>query len=86
MKISNRLFKNFNEYKAEHSLAKELPYWEFMDGTVVLSDGSLCSAFRIGGLSIETWDEERVSRLAQDLRATLNSLEDGCEVDRKSVV
>lgn len=80
MKIPNRLFKNFNEYKAEHSLAKELPYWEFMDGTVILSDGSLCSAFRLSGLSIETWDEEMVSRLAQDLRATLNGLDDGCEV------
>jgi conjugal transfer ATP-binding protein TraC len=76
----NRLFKNFNEYQAEHSLTKELPYWEFIDDVVVLADGSLCSAFHLTGLAIETWDAERINRLTQDLRATLNGLPDGFEV------
>ncbi len=80
MKNHNRLFKDFNEYQSEHSLANELPYWEFIDDLAVLSDGTLCSGFRVNGVSIETWDFERINRLTQDLRSILNGLSDGCEL------
>ena len=80
MKKRNRLFREFNEYQAEHPLSKELPYWEFIDEVVILSDGTLCRGFGLNGVSIETWDAERVNRLTQDLRATLNGLNDGCEL------
>jgi type IV secretory pathway VirB4 component len=80
MKSANRIFKDFNEYQDEHSLVKELPYWEFIEGVVVLADGSLCSAHRLKGLAIETWDVTRINRLTEDLRAALNGLNDGCEV------
>lgn len=80
MKKRNRLFKEFNEYQSEHSLLKELPYWEFIEGIAVLSDGTLCSGFALNGVSIETWDTERINRLTQDLRSMLNGLNDGCEL------
>ena len=75
-----RPFKAFNEFREEQSLAKQLPYWEFIDNVVVLSDGSLCLPFHLTGLAIETWDVERVNQLCQDLRATLNGLSDGLEI------
>jgi type IV secretory pathway VirB4 component len=79
MKKRNRLFSEFNEFQAEHSLAKELPYWDFHDDLVALSDGSLCLGLKLAGVSIETWDSERINRLTQDLRAFLNGLPDGLE-------
>ena len=79
MKKRNRLFSEFNEFQAEHSLAKELPYWDFHDDLVALSDGSLCLGIKLTGVSIETWDFERINRLTQDLRAFLNGLPDGLE-------
>ncbi len=79
-KNSNRLFHEFNEYREEHSLARELPYWEFIDDLVVLSDGSICQGLTIHGVSIETWDAERVNRLTEGLRAFLNGLPDGIEL------
>ncbi|MGE0632159.1 MAG: VirB4 family type IV secretion system protein [Pseudobdellovibrionaceae bacterium] len=75
-----RPFRTFSEFSEEHSLAKQLPYWEFIENIVVLSDGSLCLPFQLAGLAIETWDAERVNRLCQDLRATLNGLADGLEI------
>jgi type IV secretory pathway VirB4 component len=80
MKNRSRLFKDFNEYQHEHSLSKELPYWEFIDNMAVLSDGSLCAGFTLKGLAIETWDADRINRLTVDLRSMLNGLNDGCEV------
>ena len=80
MKKHSRLFNDFNEYQREHSLASELPYWDFIDDVAVLSDGTLCSGFGLTGVSIETWDTERINRLTQDLRSTLNGLGDGCEI------
>lgn len=79
MKKRNRLFSEFNEFQAEHSLATELPYWEVHEDLVALSDGSLCLGLRLSGISIETWDSERINRLTQDLRAFLNGLPDGVE-------
>jgi type IV secretory pathway VirB4 component len=80
MKKRNRLFAEFNEFQAEHSLATELPYWELHDDLVALSDGSLALGLRLSGVSIETWDAERINRLTQDLRSLLNGLPDGLEV------
>lgn len=79
MKKRNRLFSEFNEFQAEHSLAKELPYWEVYDDVVALSDGSLSLGLRLSGVSIETWNADRINRLTQDLRAFLNGLPDGME-------
>ena len=61
MKI--RPFKNFGEFHAEHSLSAQLPYWDFLENIVTLSDGTLCSGLKISGLDIETWDEPRVNQL-----------------------
>lgn len=80
MKKRNRLFSEFNEFQAEHSLAAELPYWDLHDDVVALSDGSLCLALRLFGVSIETWDADGINRLTQNLRALLNGLPDGLEV------
>jgi len=68
MKNRSRLFKDFNEYQHEHSLSKELPYWEFIDNMAVLSDGSLCAGFTLKGLAIETWDADRINRLMEASR------------------
>ncbi|MBI3556106.1 MAG: TraC family protein [Deltaproteobacteria bacterium] len=75
-----RPYTQFSEYKAEIPLARELPYWDFMDDLTVLGDGSLALGFRLRGLSIETWDVDQVNRLTGGLRAMLNSLPDGCEI------
>ena len=75
-----RPFKSFSEFSEEHSLVSQLPYWEFIDNAVVLADGSLCLPFMLTGLAVETWDAERINRLSQDLRSTLNGLNDGLEV------
>lgn len=80
MKKRNRLFSEFNEFQAEHSLAKELPYWDFMNGIAALSDGSLVRGFRLKGIAVETWDAVRINRLTQDLRSFLNGLPDGLEL------
>ncbi len=80
MKNRNHLFKDFNEYQTEYSLAKELPYWEFLDGLVVLADGTLCLGLKLNGISVETWDANRINRLTQDLRAVLNGLPDGLDL------
>ena len=78
--MKNRLFKNFGEFADEHSLAEELPYWEFHDDLIALSDGSLCLGLKFSGVSIECWDSERINRLTQDVRAYLNGLPDGLEL------
>lgn len=80
MKKPNRLFKNFSEFQAEHSMAQELPYWDFHEDLVALSDGSICLGLKLNGVSIETWDAERINLLAQSLRALLNGLPDGLEL------
>ena len=80
MQKRNRLFAEFSEFQVEHSLAKELPYWDFMNGLVALSDGSLALGFRLKGIAAETWDAVRINRLTQDLRSFLNGLPDGLEL------
>lgn len=80
MKNKNRLFKDFNEFQAEHSLAKELPYWDFQNDLVALADGSLCLGLKLSGVSVETWDADRINLLSQNVRALLNGLNDGLEL------
>lgn len=80
MKNKNHLFKDFNEFQAEHSLAKELPYWDFQNDLVALADGSLCLGLKLSGVSVETWDADRINLLSQNLRALLNGLNDGLEL------
>lgn len=77
-----RPFRRFSEFTEEHALAHELPYWDFLDesGAVILSDGSLVQGLYLRGLSIETWDDERVNQLTLQLRGVLNSLPDEAEV------
>lgn len=69
-----------SEFRREHSLAHELPYWDFVDGVVVLSDGTLVSPMRLRGRAIETLDTGSVNQLNQDIRSFLNSLPDNTEV------
>ena len=76
----NRLLINFSEFQSEHSLAKELPYWDFHDNLASLSDGSLCVALKINGVAVETWDAIRLNQLTESLRSFLNGLSDGLEL------
>ena len=60
----------FQEYQTEHSLAHQLPYWDFLEKTIVLSDGTLVLGLSLRGVAIETLDSERINKLTQDV-ATL---------------
>ena len=79
-KTNHPTFKN-EEFKAEFSLAHELPYWDFIgkDDCIALIDGTLVQGFSLKGISIETWDEEPPPRAAS-LRSCLNALPDGIEL------
>lgn len=68
------------ELRDEAGMVGELPYWDFVDGFVVLADGSLATAYRLHGVDVESWDDGRINQLAQDLRGFLNGLPDRCEV------
>ncbi|MGE4232070.1 MAG: TraC family protein [Bacteriovoracia bacterium] len=74
--------QNFSEFQEEVALAKELPYWDFLesDDCVVLADGSLVQGLHLSGVAIETFDTDTVNRLAVQTRAFLNSLPDGIEL------
>ena len=73
-----------SEHLTEHSLAHELPYWDFSDESstpwVSLSDGTLVMGLQLRGVSIETPEPENINRLTQSIRSFLNSLPDGSEV------
>lgn len=75
-----RPFHRFSEYVQEYPLSGEIPYWDFIDDTVVLADGSLVRGLTLVGLAIETWDDERINQLTSQLRGILNSLPDGAEI------
>jgi len=75
-----RPFQSLSENQTEIPLARELPYWDFMDDLVVLADGSLVIGLKLKGVSIETWDTDAVNRFTASLRAILNGLPDSCEV------
>lgn len=84
--VKKRKLSTMSEYQTESALAAQLPYWEFLQDTVILSDGTFASGFRLRGLAIETWDTNSINRLTAGLRAFLNSLPDGCEVSFMSEV
>lgn len=71
---------SLSEFRAEHSLANELPYWDFVDGVVVLADGSLVQPLRLKGRHIETLDANGLNQLSQDIRSFINGLPDNAEV------
>ena len=74
-----RLLTQVAEYKAEHSLSQELPYWDFIDDVVTLVDGSVVLGLKLQGINIETLDTNTVNHITMQLRALLNSLPDGYE-------
>ncbi len=77
-----RALRDLSEFKTEHPLCHELPYWDFLpqENCAVLSDGSLVQGLKLKGVSIETWEEEGVNRLTTTLRSALNSLPDEAEL------
>ncbi len=81
MKTStNKMPSALSEFRVEHSLAHELPYWDFYDNKVILSDGSLATALRLKGRAIETLDDDLINQINQDVRGFLNGLPDETEL------
>ena len=72
MKLRTPLSK-YQEFQAEHPLAHELPYWDFLaeDQSLVLSEGTLVQGFRLQGLAIETLNEEQMNQITLQLRGVL---------------
>jgi len=75
-----RPLDNFSEFQQSVSLTDQLPYWDLDDHTMILADGSLVRAFKIGGAAIETWDDEKLNQWCLDLRYLLSGLPDQVEV------
>lgn len=74
---------NHAEYQAEYSLAKELPYWDFIEedpACVVLADGTLVRGLKLQGIAVETMDATAVNQLTGSLRSFLNSMPDGLDL------
>jgi type-IV secretion system protein TraC len=86
MKLTNsKLLKNRSENFPESSLARELPYWDFSDSEegapwLSLLDGTLVGGLKLSGISTETRDAEEINQFTLGLRALLNSLSDGTEL------
>ncbi len=76
----SRNLATLSEFRREHSLAHELPYWDFVNGVVVLADGTLVAPMQLRGRAIETLDTGSINQLNQDLRSFLNSLPDNSEI------
>ena len=68
------------EFRVEHPLAHELPYWDLINNVVILSDGSLVKALRLKGRAIETLDTDSINQINQDIRSFINSLPDNTEL------
>jgi type IV secretory pathway VirB4 component len=68
------------EFRVEHPMAHELPYWDLVGDIVVLSDGSMVKALRLKGRAIETLDTDSINQLNQDVRSFINSLPDNTEL------
>lgn len=75
-----RPLTTLSEFLREHSLAHELPYWDIVDGIIVLSDGSIVAPMRLKGRAIETLDTDAINQLNQDIRSFLNGLPDNTEI------
>lgn len=73
-----------SEFQAEYPLAKELPYWDFLEPSlgdcVVLADGTLVKGLRLIGSAVETMDAEQINHFTTQLRSSLNSVPDGAEL------
>lgn len=80
IKAEHRRLSSLAEFRREHALAHELPYWDFMENVVVLADGTLVRPLRLKGRTIETLDADSINQLNQDIRAFLNSLPDNTEL------
>ncbi len=80
MKLQITPLKNFTEFQEEHSLAEQLPFWDFFQNYVALSDGTLIYGLKLKGLYIETSNENKINSLTLKLRSFLNGLEDGTEI------
>jgi conjugal transfer ATP-binding protein TraC len=66
-----------------HSLTKELPFWEFFQEKcdyVMLQDGSIVAGIQCSPLSIEGWSDEQINHLTTGFRSLLNSLDEGLSV------
>jgi type IV secretory pathway VirB4 component len=75
-----RFLNKFSEFQRENSLCHELPYWEIIDDTVVLADGSLVNGYQLSGVSIETFDTDKINQITLELRTLLSSLPDSSDV------
>jgi type IV secretory pathway VirB4 component len=75
-----RFLNKFSEFQRENPLCLELPYWEIIDDTVVLADGSLVNGYQLSGVSIETFDTDKINHITLELRTLLSSLPDSSEV------
>ena len=71
---------NFSEFQKEHSLAQELPFWDFFDDSLALSDSTLVQGLKLEGLSIETLDDNSLNAITLKLRSFLNGLHDNVEI------
>ena len=69
-----------SEFRVEHALAHEIPYWDFTEGAVVLADGSLVKPMQLFGRNIETLDSNGLNQLSLDVRSFINSLPDNTEL------
>jgi len=69
-----------NKNQKDASLAEELPYWDFLDGSMahaVLFDGSLVGGLKVQLIDIECFDENKINHLTMGLRSALNSVSEG---------
>jgi type-IV secretion system protein TraC len=67
----------------EAPLCEELPYWDFIDGSLphaVLTDGSLTAGLKISLYDIECLDDSEVNHFVTGLRSALNSISEGSSV------
>ncbi len=79
MKTNRRLKKSLSEFKEEHPLSNELPYWELADDMMILADGTFVKAFKVSGIAVEDKENAYLNHLTDNLRAFLNGLPDSWE-------
>ena len=72
--------QRFSEFQKEHSLAHELPFWDFFDNSIALSDSTLVQGLRLQGFSIESLDSNSLNSITLKLRSFLNGLHDNTEI------
>jgi len=68
---------------SDHSLAEQLPYWEFFNepfGHLALNDGSLVAGLNLGLKDIECLDDQEINQFTAQLRSVLNSVSEETSV------